>query len=83
MDITEPHRMDLANVYMHGITTNHKIVIEALEYLSQEELSRYEKYAKACEESIAFLSDLQMHLMLRAVEVSSAHSNAVKELTKP
>ena len=82
MDITEPHRMDLANVYMHGITTNHKIVIEALEYLSQEELSRYEKYAKACEESIAFLSDLQMHILTRAQQVSKERTQAIKELTK-
>lgn len=78
MDITEPHRMDLANVYMHGITTNHKIVIEALEYLSQEELSRYEKYAKACEESIAFLSDLQMHILTRAQQVSKERNQAIK-----
>jgi len=78
MDITEPHRMDLANVYMHGITTNHKIVIEALEYLSQEELSRYEKYAKACEESIAFLSDLQMHILTRAQQVSKERTQAIK-----
>ncbi len=79
MDITEPHRMDhLANVYMHGITTNHKIVIEALEYLSQEELSRYEKYAKACEESIVFLSDLQMHILTRAQQVSKERNQAIK-----
>lgn len=82
MDITDPHRMDLANVYMQEVTRNHAKTMEALQYLSPAELERYEKYAKSCEEGIAYLSDLQMHLMLRAVEVSSAHSNAVKELNK-
>ena len=79
MDITEPHRMDhLANVYMQEVTRNHAKTMEALQYLSPAELERYEKYAKACEESIVFLSDLQMHILTRAQQVSKERNQAIK-----
>lgn len=82
MDITDPHRMDLANVYMQEVTRNHANTMEALQYLSPAELERYEKYAKSCEEGIAYISDLQMHILTRAQQVSSERTQAIKELTK-